>query len=125
MINQAARHAQVGQIGKHVDLWATSLLEYAALGGSNLSQPASLKRPTGCILDNRLDLVPGGDVDVLPHLADWKVQDVGDLTQWSIQGRRTWVPGVRNIVGLPPGQVDQDPPTGGADTPSRTGMDCF
>ena len=100
MINRAARHAQVGQIGKHVDLWATSLLEYAALGGSNLSQPASLKRPTGCILDNRLDLVPGGDVDVLTHLADWKVQDVGDLTQWSIQGRRTWVPGVRNIVGL-------------------------
>ena len=56
MINRAARHAQVGAIGKHVDLWAMSLLEYAALGGSNLSQPATLKRPTGCILDNRLGL---------------------------------------------------------------------
>ena len=46
MINRAARHAQVGKIGKHVDLWATSLLEYASLEGSNLSQPASLKRAT-------------------------------------------------------------------------------
>ena len=33
MINRARRHAQLGDEGKHVDLWATSLLEYASLGG--------------------------------------------------------------------------------------------
>ena len=110
MINRAARHAQVGSIGKHVDLWATSLLEYASLGGSNLSQPATLKRPTGCILDNRLDLVPGGEAEVLTHLADWQIQDVGDLTQWSIQGRRTWIPGAQSMESLPPGLTRLEPP---------------
>ena len=109
-IYRAARQAQVGAIGKHVDLWATSLLEYAALGGSNLSQPATLKRPTGCILDNRLDLMSGGITDVLTHLADRKIQEVGDLTQWSIQGRRTWIPGVQSMEGLPPGLTRLEPP---------------
>ena len=92
MISRPARHAQAGT------------------GGSNLSQPASLKRTTGCILDNRLDLVPGGDVKVLTHLADWQIQEVGDLTQWSMQGRRTWIPGVQSMEGLPPGLVCQEPP---------------
>ena len=52
----------------------------------------------------------GGDTDVLSHLADWKVQEVGDLTQWSIQGRRKWIPGVRNMEGLQPGLVCLEPP---------------
>ena len=69
-----------------------------------------LKRAIGCILDNRLDLVPGGDAEVLTHLADWQIQDVGNLTQWSMQGRRTWIPGVQSIEGLPPGLVCQEPP---------------
>ena len=55
-------------------------------------------------------MVPGGHADVLTHLVDWKIQVVGDLTQWSTQGRRTWIPGVRSMEGLPPGLVDQEPP---------------
>ena len=45
-INRAKRHSQLGCPGKHVDLWVLSLIEYASLGGANLSQPASLKRTT-------------------------------------------------------------------------------
>ena len=72
-----------------MDLWATSLLKYASLGESNLSQLVTPKRPTGYVLDNRLNLVPGGDPSVLTHLADWQIQEVGDLTQGSTQGMRT------------------------------------
>ena len=81
IINRARRHSQLGCSGKDVDLWAQGLIKYASLGGANLSQPASLKRPTRCILDNSLDQLAGGDGDVISHLARMRILEVGDLTQ--------------------------------------------
>ena len=81
MINRARRHSQLGCPGEHVDLWASSLLEYASLGEANLPQPASLKRPTSCILDNNLAQLLGDDGNVISHLARKRIQEVGDLTQ--------------------------------------------
>ena len=110
MINRARRHAQLGPGTKHVDLWATSLLEYASLGGSNLSQPATLKRARPCILDNQLDQIAGGDAVVMAHLAKMQIRDVGDLTQWTVQDRREWIPGVHTWDGLPVGLLSHEVP---------------
>ena len=110
MINRARRHTQLGCSGKHVDLWALSLIEYASLGGASLSQPASLKRPTSCILDNSLDQLIRGDSDVISHLAGMRIQDVGDLTHWSTQDVRTWIPNLHTWDGLPSGLLSQELP---------------
>ena len=110
MINRARRHSQPGKGEKHVDLWASSLLEYATLGGANLSQPATLQRTTSCILDNRLHQLTGGEAVILNHLAGMRIMEVGDLTQWTIQDRRSWIPNVQHWDGLPPGLLSQELP---------------
>ena len=90
MINRARRLSQMGYTGKYVDLWASSLLEYASLCGANLSQPAIFQRPMTWILENKLDQLPEGDLDVLSHLTRKRILKVGDITQWSVQQKLGW-----------------------------------
>ena len=79
-------------------------------GGGNLAQPATLKRATSCILDNKLDQLVGGETIILNHLEGMRIQEVEDLTRWSVQYCRSWIPGVHRWDGLPPGPLSQELP---------------
>ena len=47
---------------------------------------------------------------MLGHLVRIRILAVGDLTHWSTQDVRTWIPNVHTWDGLPPGLLSQELP---------------